>query len=86
MAEKETRDKMMKWLNRLDRKIGRFAIPHLMILLSGMDMGIFSVRMYFAVSAVFSRDWQNLLFVLLLSLGPSVLITAGIYEALEKRL
>lgn len=41
MAKKETRDKMMKWLNRLDRKIGRFAIPHLMILLSGVMLGIY---------------------------------------------
>ena len=71
----------------LSNKVLVLLLPFLfMILLSGMDMGIFSVRMYFAVSAVFSRDWQNLLFVLLLSLGPSVLITAGIYEALEKRL
>lgn len=31
----------MKWLNTLNRKIGRFAIPHLMIILSSVMLGVY---------------------------------------------
>ena len=31
----------MKWLDRLDRKIGRFAIPHVMYLLSGIMLAVY---------------------------------------------
>lgn len=31
----------MKWINTLNRKFGRFGIPHLMILLSSAMLGVF---------------------------------------------
>ncbi len=31
----------MKWLNHLDYKFGRYAIPHLMYYLSGIMLAIF---------------------------------------------
>lgn len=71
----------------LSNKVLVLLLPFLLvILLASFDTGIFNIRMYYAVSAVFSHDWQNLLFVLLLSWGPSAVITAGIHEALKKKL
>ena len=32
---------MMNWFQKLDRKIGRFAIPHLMVILSAVMLGIY---------------------------------------------
>lgn len=35
----------MKWLHTLNRKIGRFAIPHLMIILSCVMLGVFAANL-----------------------------------------
>ncbi len=71
----------------LSNKVLVLLMPFLLVtFLASVDTGVFSVRMYFAISGVFSSDWQNLLYVLIISLVPSLLIAAGIYRALSKKL
>ena len=36
----------MKWLNRLERKCGRYAIPHLMYLISGVMLAVYLIDLF----------------------------------------
>jgi hypothetical protein len=43
----------MKWLNKLERKFGRYAIPNLMNYIIGITMAIYIVQYVLNISAYY---------------------------------
>ena len=37
----------MKWLSQMERKFGRYAIPHLMYILSGIMLAVYLIDLFF---------------------------------------
>lgn len=38
----------MKWLSQMERKFGRYAIPHLMYTLSGIMLAVYLIDLFFS--------------------------------------
>ncbi len=58
----------------------------MMLLLALLPYGSHNIFIFYANGRHFPKDWQNLLFVFLLSAVPSALLGAGIYHGLKKKL
>lgn len=58
----------------------------LLIVLVFLSFGNYNVFIFYAISKFFPEDWQNLLFVFLLSSVPSALLGVGIFHGLKKKL
>lgn len=56
-------------------------------ILCSLDIKGYSVLIFHPEnSVIFSNDWQNLLFILALSLVPSLALTVGIYQSMKRKL
>lgn len=55
-------------------------------ILAAYDFCEYNIYIFFAYTRIYNENWKNFLFIFLLSMVPSILLTIGIYRGLKRRM